>query len=491
MGEDALKFGPLADLELLASLLEDTAHLLEGMSGDLEEAKLSTEERQQRNAELKARLHQMKKDMGNQMGNLMGKMMSIFGQDPSELLTEEQIEKVLNSTFKKFDKDGSGELELPEFIKAWRFLDLKGDEEEIINSFKGVDVDNSGIVERREFVDAIKGARMAELSLSVLMTQMDGQLEGLEDIFSDYKRKQEEARLQAASDLEASKGAYAKFKATAKRRRLMKKAYEEKIANKTHELVKQLREIAGETAVEDEGSEMYKTLKDTFNAFDNDGSAELGFPEYVEAWKFLGLQGSSEEIKKAFDSVDVDGSSVVDWDEFCFSIMGEKATKYGVLADMEDLQRLLANTVGEYNILRDTLQEVRANNDVRADRNAKLRRRMDSMKSEVSAQMNGLISDLLGVDPRDVLTDEEINKHLTTAFNKFDEDNSGEMGNWEFTQAWLFLGLKGTESEINDAFTNVDKNNSGLIDLNEFITAIKSERLLELNLTRVFDKVKC
>ena len=46
-----------------------------------------------------------------------------------------------------------------------------------------------------------------------------------------------------------------------------------------------------------------------------------------------------------------------------------RASQYGVLADMEDLQRLLGNTVSEYNILRDTLQEVRANNDVRAERN--------------------------------------------------------------------------------------------------------------------------
>ena len=180
----------------------------------------------------------------------------------------------------------------------------------------------------------------------------------LEDIFNEYKRKQEEARLQAQTDLDMSAATFAKFKATAKRRRLMKKQYEEQIAGKTHELVTQLKDIAGEEAVDDEGAQMYKTLKDTFNAFDNDGSAELGFPEYVEAWKFLGLQGSADEIKKAFDSVDVDGSGIVDWDEFCFSIMGDKATKYGVLADMEDLQRLLKNTVSEYTILGDTLQEV-------------------------------------------------------------------------------------------------------------------------------------
>merc|ERR1712187_886840 len=79
--------------------------------------------------------------------------------------------------------------------------------------------------------------------------------------------------------------------------------------------------------------------------------------------------------------------------------------------------------------------------------------------------------------------------NLTTAFQQFNKDNSGEMGTWEFTQAWLFLGLKGSEEEINDAFISVDKNNSGLIDLDEFKTAIKSERLMELNLKSVFDKL--
>ena len=54
--------------------------------------------------------------------------------------------------------------------------------------------------------------------------------------------------------------------------------------------------------------------------------------------------------------------------------------KYGVLADMEDLQRLLSDTVAENNILRDTLQEARANNDTRAVRNRKLRQRLDGMQ---------------------------------------------------------------------------------------------------------------
>ena len=123
MGVKALDFGPLADLETLKELLEDTAHLLVGMQGDLDQANMSVEERQRRNNELKNRMKDMKKEMGGNMSKLMGKMFKIFGQDPAELLTDAQIEKIFNATFDKFDKDGSGELELPEFRKAWRFLD--------------------------------------------------------------------------------------------------------------------------------------------------------------------------------------------------------------------------------------------------------------------------------------------------------------------------------------------------------------------------------
>ena len=86
---------------------------------------------------------------------------------------------------------------------------------------------------------------------------------------------------------------------------------------------------------------MYFQFKDTFNAFDRDGNAELGFPEYMEAWKFLNQPGNDADIKRAFDAVDVDKSGLVEWDEFVFTIMGEKALKYGVLADMERLGELL------------------------------------------------------------------------------------------------------------------------------------------------------
>lgn len=146
---------------------------------------------------------------------------------------------------------------------------------------------------------------------------------------------------------------------------------------------------------------------------------------------------------------------MVDLDEFMFSIMGEEALKYGQLADLEKLTSLLDGVMKDYSMVQDTLNDVRGNNDTRAQRNKELRARLENMKGEVSDQVNSLIAQMMGVDPRDVLSDEEINAHLEDAFRRFDEDNSGELGEWEFTQAWLFLGLKGEQPEITRAFTEV------------------------------------
>merc|ERR1712110_709525 len=83
----------------------------------------------------------------------------------------------------------------------------------------------------------------------------------------------------------------------------------------------------------------------------------------------------------------------------------------------------------------------------------------------------------------------ELDAHLTDAFRRFDDNGNGTLDSWEFTQAWTWLGLKGSKDEIEDAFTSVDRDNSGVIDLDEFRNAIKSERLAELNLRVVLKKM--
>merc|ERR1711997_858936 len=104
-----------------------------------------------------------------------------------------------------------------------------------------------------------------------------------------------------------------------------------------------------------------------------------------------------------------------------------------------------------------------ADADERARKNNLLRNRLETLKGDMDSDMANVISKICGMagmDILDALSDEDITELLRDAFNEFDKDNSGEMGVGEFTQAWSFLGLKGTPEEIADAFASVDTDNS-------------------------------
>eukprot|EP00494_Astrolonche_serrata_P032819 UN33088 len=165
----------------------------------------------------------------------------------------------------------------------------------------------------------------------------------------------------------------------------MKKNWEENIAKMTKSIIEKLAAISTvKVPTKDpEQEKMYKTLRDTFDAFDKDGSAQLGFPEYCEAWRFLQRPGTDADIKKCFDSVDVDGSGLVEWSEFAFSLMGEKALNFGALADLELLNNLLADTEQLLQSMREDLLQAQGNDEERAARNANLRNRLNQMKGDM------------------------------------------------------------------------------------------------------------
>ena len=223
---------------------------------------------------------------------------------------------------------------------------MKGSEDKIGDAFKSVDTNNSGLV---EFKTAIKGERLMELNLETVLTKMRVQLSNIN-------------------------GKFDAFQATEKRRRLMKAKMEGNIAKNTKEIISKLNSMSDkEIPTRDpEKEKSYNTLKDTFNGFDADGSAQLGFPEYQETWKFLGRPGDYNAIKQTFDSVDVDQGGTVKCSEFVFSLMGEEVLKFGTLADMELLNELLKSTPGLLASLKDDLNLSAEETRQRAQRNAEL-----------------------------------------------------------------------------------------------------------------------
>ena len=94
---------------------------------------------------------------------------------------------------------------------------------------------------------------------------------------------------------------------------------------------------------------------------------------------------------------------------------------------MEKLTTLLDAAMKDCAMIQDALADACGNN-IQATRNTELRQCLDNMKGDVQNTVNSLITSMMNIDPRDFLSDAEIDHHLEVAFNKFDKDTSGELG---------------------------------------------------------------
>ena len=58
-------------------------------------------------------------------------------------------------------------------------------------------------------------------------------------------------------------------------------------------------------------------------------------------WRLNGkfLFSCLRKRKKVFFSTDIDGSGTIDWNEFLFSILGDDAGDYGLLADLDTIEK--------------------------------------------------------------------------------------------------------------------------------------------------------
>ena len=90
---------------------------------------------------------------------------------------------------------------------------------------------------------------------------------------------------------------------------------------------------------------------------------------------FLDQPGIDSDVKGAFDAVDINGSGLVEIDEFMFSIMGESANKYGGLADLERVTTLLGDLTGKYSLMMGSVDGMKEDADERARKNRLLRDR--------------------------------------------------------------------------------------------------------------------
>merc|ERR1712156_114808 len=124
--------------------------------------------------------------------------------------------------------------------------------------------------------------------------------------------------------------------------------------------------------------------------------------------------------------------------------------------------------------------------------NAKLLARMKNQKNQLTAGMNKIMKAMMGLTGGDVegfLQSKEVDKYLVEAFNKYDRNGNGTLSYREFKDAWEYMNLGGGDAEVKAAFSSVDVDYSGVVEYNEFASAIKESRLSELGIQAVMGSI--
>lgn len=67
---------------------------------------------------MRRRLETLKNDADGEMAATIAKMCEMAGLDPLDAFGDEDIMQVLKEAFDEFDKDGSGQMQIGEFLQA-------------------------------------------------------------------------------------------------------------------------------------------------------------------------------------------------------------------------------------------------------------------------------------------------------------------------------------------------------------------------------------
>merc|ERR1712027_261225 len=130
---------------------------------------------------------------------------------------------------------------------------------------------------------------------------------------------------------------------------------------------------------------------------------------------------------------------------------------------MDGLFKLIDNHSGELASLSKTQAEADAENKA-------LLARMKNQKNQLTAGMSKIMKAMMGLTGNDVegfLQSKEVDKYLVEAFNKYDTNGNGTLSYREFSDAWKFMNLGGSDSDVKAAFSSVDVDYSGVVEYGE------------------------
>eukprot|EP00900_Chrysochromulina_parva_P009142 jgi/Chrpa1/18229/Chrysochromulina_OHIO_Genome00026140-RA len=235
-------------------------------------------------------------------------------------------DKELKERFKALDEDGSGQIDMAEYL-MWSLKDaLARSSQRVVDLFRAWDEDRSGTIDKKEFCKAVRSLgfdvkqKETDAVFDVLDEDKSGKLEYAElnvMLRKGIGANATKAKLKRAEKFKADRSRTAKV--TAKNINVNYVAAHAamlppmvKLTSRTGESIpEQLRKILNENKVR---------LIDLFREWDDDGNGALDKKELRAAVAALGYDAPKFAIDELFESMDVDKTGFIEFHEFKYAL---------------------------------------------------------------------------------------------------------------------------------------------------------------------------
>ena len=405
----------------------------------------------------------------------------------------------LKARFKALDEDGSGQVDMHEYLQ-WSLKDaLLRSSQRVVDLFRAWDEDRSGTVDKKEFHKAV-----SSLGFTVTAKDTDAVFDALDADRSgelEYKELNDLLRRGLGADATA-----AKLKRHAHKQRdtsrMAKVTRKNLDSNYVGARVSALPPMVKLDATSEKSipEQLYDILKehsvrliDLFREWDDDGNGALDKKEMRQAIAALGYSAPKKQIDAFFESIDDDNNGWIEFEELKEALK-EKNVKRATKAQLDQRRQEEAALpaaegdvagAGEEDFESGMRQNAMERDAADADQDGKLdftefcqfvrdreigeftdeelKKRFDALDEDGSGQVD--MSEYLQWSLKDVL--QRSSARVCDLFRMWDEDKSGTIDKKEFGKAVRSLGFEVDQAATDAVFDSLDEDKSGALEYKE------------------------
>jgi len=234
--------------------------------------------------------------------------------------------------------------------------------------------------------------------------------------------------------------------------------------------------------LEDELHMRHSGLTDAFRKHDEDKSGTISKAEVTRTLAALGLKSDQATLNSLFDKLDMDGNGEITLAEFQKALGGRDGTQTDAVFGKNDTQVtsghvVSSNFAGGQVLMNDNLRHMKQSQMVVRSglQENKTRTTDKAATSEQLQQYQKLLQEKIYTKY----------KELTKAFRALDEDHSGYLSKDEIVAAVSNFNLDIPVNHVQQMVDGmVDKNGDGMVEYDEFASALKIKDMQEMDLIR-------